>query len=225
MSKLDKKEAQTDLASEKTRAEEVQDPSKAEREAILSLPQPSKEDITSRHVYLGPTTKKYTLLLDLDQTLVCAQELPVEDEDPLTIIYVRPYAVELLEKLDSLYDIVVFTAAEEAYAREAVGLLDTTGKVIHKLVSRKFCVPTLGGHLAKDLRIFADRCLSQMLLVDDNLWSFAFQLDNGIPVAPYYCQENDAVLLSLIQYLENLYTAQNIIQANREYFNLRVSLL
>ena len=41
-----------------------------ELDSIRDCPRPNPEDVTARLVYLGPQTKKYTLLLDLDETLV-----------------------------------------------------------------------------------------------------------------------------------------------------------
>ena len=38
----------------------------------------------------------------------------------------------------------------------------------------------------KDLRIIANRSLKDMVIVDNAVYSFAFQLDNGIPIVPFY---------------------------------------
>lgn len=52
---------------------------------------------------------KYTLVLDLDETLV---HYVVEDEDSAYIL-IRPGAENFLEELYKLYEIVIFTAATQ----------------------------------------------------------------------------------------------------------------
>lgn len=42
----------------------------------------------------------------------------------------------------------------------------------------------------KDLRII-NRNLSEVVLVDNAAYSYAFQLENGIPILPYYEGAND----------------------------------
>lgn len=42
----------------------------------------------------------------------------------------------------------------------------------------------------KDLRII-NRNLSEVVLVDNAAYSYAFQLENGIPILPYYEGTND----------------------------------
>lgn len=56
---------------------------------------------------------------------------------------------------------------------------------------------TTGGMFTKDLRIFADRSLDQLVLVDNAAYSYAWQVDNGIPVIPYYDNKDDKELQQL----------------------------
>jgi CTD small phosphatase-like protein 2 len=43
----------------------------------------------------------------------------------------------------------------------------------------------------KDLRIFSNRDISKIVLVDNAAHSFYFQLANGIPIVPYYFNKKD----------------------------------
>lgn len=36
------------------------------------------------------------------------------------------------------------------------------------------------------MRIFKDRSLEDILIVDNNIYSFAFQMSNGIPILPFF---------------------------------------
>lgn len=42
----------------------------------------------------------------------------------------------------------------------------------------------------KDLRVM-NRNLSDLVLIDNAAYSYAYQLDNGIPIIPYYEGKND----------------------------------
>ena len=52
----------------------------------------------------------------------------------------------------------------------------------------------------KDLRII-DRDPSKMVLVDNAAYSYVFQLENGIPILPYYQGVHDFELKALELYL------------------------
>ena len=41
------------------------------------------------------------------------------------------------------------------------------------------------GIYVKDLRIIRDRNLSDVILVDNSIISFAFNLDNGVPISAF----------------------------------------
>ncbi len=43
----------------------------------------------------------------------------------------------------------------------------------------------------KDLRVIGNRNLSDVLLVDNAAYSYGFQIENGIPIIPYYDNKND----------------------------------
>lgn len=53
----------------------------------------------------------------------------------------------------------------------------------------------------KDLRVFQNWDLQDVILVDNAVYSFGFQLDNGIPIFPYIQGKDDLQLLYLKEYL------------------------
>lgn len=59
----------------------------------------------------------YTLVLDLDETLVHYDQI-------LKQFRVRPYAREFLKRMAFLFEVVVFTAAQEDYANFILDQLD-----------------------------------------------------------------------------------------------------
>jgi CTD small phosphatase-like protein 2 len=56
--------------------------------------------------------------------------------------------------------------------------------------------------------------------VDNAAYSFAYQIDNGVPIISWYSDLNDKELFNLIEYLGALSTFQDIRVANRRMFHL-----
>eukprot|EP01022_Parablepharisma_sp_SALTPOND_P012429 TRINITY_DN1596_c0_g1_i1.p2 TRINITY_DN1596_c0_g1~~TRINITY_DN1596_c0_g1_i1.p2 ORF type:complete len:262 (+),score=30.64 TRINITY_DN1596_c0_g1_i1:3260-4045(+) len=188
-------------------------PYEFELQIIRKLPPAKPEDILARQVFLGKKTKKYTLLFDLDETLVCSRS-PFCKGPGLTIL-VRPLVAKLLKALSPLYELVVFTAASEDYAQKAIRCLDPEKQYFKKVLTNQHCLPTAGGQYIKDLRIIADRRLDEMLIIDNSVISFAYQLDNGVPIDPYIGDKEDKELGFLTTYLLQLYRVDNIVEANK----------
>jgi len=49
----------------------------------------------------------------------------------------------------------------------------------------------------KPLEIFKDRLIQNMVIVDNHLYSFGYDIDNGIPIIPFYndCEDDQLVRL------------------------------
>lgn len=73
----------------------------------------------------------------------------------------------------------------------------------------------------KDLRIIQNREMCDVVIVDNAVYSFGFQLDNGIPIIPYYDDPEDEELYHLIPYLEILAEGDDVRIKNKEAFQLR----
>jgi CTD small phosphatase-like protein 2 len=74
-----------------------------------------------------------------------------------------------------------------------------------------------GVHI-KDLRIIKNRNLKDVVIVDNAVYSFGFQLDNGIPILPFYDDKNDEEMLHLVYYLKCLSQFQDIREQNKKAF-------
>lgn len=169
-------------------------------------------------VYLPPPddpTKSKVVVFDLDETLVhCIEDFdPNEVDHVLTIEFpnnelvdaglnVRPYAIECLKEANKYFQVVVFTASHWWYADAVLDFIDPDNELIQYRMYRDQCVQTPQGIYIKDLRMIANRDLKDVLLVDNASYSFGYQLDNGIPIIPFYNDKNDKELLHLIQYLK-----------------------
>lgn len=70
---------------------------------------------------------------------------------------------------------------------------------------RNDCVKVNESYI-KDLELFLDRDKKDMIIVDNSIVSFAFDLDNGVPINSFYgMEENDSELLFLYSFLEEAF--------------------
>jgi len=175
---------------------------------------------------------KKTLVFDMDETLIhCNESLDMPADVILPILFpngevveaginIRPYAIEILRELGKYYEIMVFTASHSCYANVVLDFLDPHEELIHHRLFRESCVVTDEGLHIKDLRVIGNRNLEDMILIDNAAYSFGFQVENGIPIIPFYDNKADLELKHLIPYLKSLATAKNFIEANKQTFKL-----
>lgn len=63
----------------------------------------------------------------------------------------------------------------------------------------------------KDLSIFSgDITVDDIVIVDNNIYSFAFNLENGIPILNYMGDKKDDQLIKIAEYLRHLKDAKNL---------------
>jgi len=73
----------------------------------------------------------------------------------------------------------------------------------------------------KDLDVFLDREKENIVIVDNSIMSFAFDLDNGVPIQSFMGnEEEDKELLFLISFLEEAFYTQDVRPSIREAFKL-----
>jgi CTD small phosphatase-like protein 2 len=64
--------------------------------------------------------------------------------------------------------------------------------------------------------------MEDIVIVDNAVYSFGFQLENGIPIIPFYDDKEDEELLHLTQYLECLSkSGGDVRNHNRKAFQLK----
>jgi len=62
----------------------------------------------------------------------------------------------------------------------------------------------------KDLSIISDRDLKDVVIVDNSIVSFAYNLSNGIPIASFTGQQKDEELLFMVSFLEEIYSVVDV---------------
>lgn len=77
------------------------------------------------------------------------------------------------------------------------------------------------GIFVKDLCIFKGIDLKDMLIVDNYVYSFAFHLENGIPIVPFFGEKEDAEMIKLIRYLQHISGKDDLRVPNERVFQLK----
>ncbi len=135
-------------------------------------------------------------------------------------VNIRPHAVECLTQLAKHFELIIFTASHKFYAEKVVELLDPEKRLFAHTLFRENCIQTDNGLYIKDLRVL-NRDLRSTVIADNNVLSFAFQLDNGIPVIPFYDEKEDCIMLKITDYLMSLKDADDVRTVNRATFSLQ----
>ncbi|MCP3682592.1 MAG: HAD family hydrolase [bacterium] len=176
---------------------------------------------------------KKLAVFDLDETLVhckktdikfadVALDIKLESGKVIKVgINIRPHIIESLQKIqESKYDIICYTASQSQYADVVLDFIEKEHKIFSKRLYRQNCIKTKMGKestYVKDLRIFHQVDLRDIIIIDNSALSFATHLDNGIPILPFYDNKNDNELLILANYLKEIANAEDIRQVNKKF--------
>ncbi|KAL5717585.1 hypothetical protein ACHQM5_010567 [Ranunculus cassubicifolius] len=200
---------------------------------IKNLPDLSSVVPTFRPLLLPKQTRscpRTTLVLDLDETLVHSTLDPCENADftfPVNFnlmkhtVYVRcrPHLMDFMERVASLFEIIIFTASQSIYAEQLLNVLDPKRRIFRHRVYRDSCVFVEGNYL-KDLSVLG-RDLSKVIIIDNSPQAFGFQVDNGIPIESWFDDKSDKELMLLLPFLESLIGVEDVRPLIAKKFNLR----
>lgn len=134
-------------------------------------------------------------------------------------INVRPHLIKMIQQASKNFQVITFTASDRSYADAILDRLDPNRELIQLRLYRDHCIQTPFGYL-KDLRIIKNRNLRDMVLVDNSVFSFAFQVNNGIPILPYYHGQQDEELIHLLYYLDCIVELDDVRPHNEQAFGL-----
>ena len=74
------------------------------------------------------------------------------------------------------------------------------------------------GFFVKDLRIFKGIDLKDVLIIDNYVYSFAFHLENGIPVVPYFGEKDDHEMIKVMKYIKSISDKDDLRVPNNKVF-------
>ena len=188
---------------------------------------------------------KKIALFDLDETIVhCIGEINMNNIESLSLqsdarikvclpggkrevtigINIRPHWEEALSKIKEKYHIVAFTASHESYADSVLNYLDPDKKYFEYRLYRCHCVLCVMSEMKfyiKDLKILEDNYdLKDVVIIDNSVLSFAYHLDNGIPISPFYDSKEDTELLEIADFLVKYADENDIRDKLKEKYKL-----
>jgi len=204
-------------------------------EKIREIQKNLKYDIPPISSLIFNSNKKL-LILDIDETLVHSDldfslnqnktkydailHFDSEEEKNIPVpLIVRPGTKKFLDYAEQEFDLVVFTASEQQYADVVIDYLEKDKKYFKKRFYRNHCVFIEPGLYIKDLRIFSGiKKLEDIIILDNSLFSFANQLNNGILITSFFSDLNDTFLENVKCYLDYLKNEKDIRIVNKKSF-------
>lgn len=156
------------------------------------------------------TTEKKILFLDLDETVIHTESVNNKKDVTLTLmqmkVKIRPHTTEFLKHCSNSWNIVVYTASNRQYAEMMVDKIDPKALYIHNILSREHCL-VYGMRFLKDFRMIVNSSIkvANILMLDNRLASFGFNIHNGMPMLPYTgTQDDDTELKYVLPVLDYL---------------------
>ena len=185
----------------------------------------------------NPNKRKKLAVFDLDETLIHGIVNTQKYENKENIISIvlpskkvakigvniRPHWEEAIIRISKIYNIVIYTASHASYADSVLNFIDPENKYFYNRLYRSNCIDIKynGTDIyIKDLNIFEGYDLKDILIVDNSVLAFAFHLDNGIPILPYYDAKNDFELLFCAYYFESIFEYDDLREVNKKFMKL-----
>ena len=165
------------------------------------LPQPDPPFLPLKDIN---DKREYTLVLDLDETLVHYFE---NNEEENAYVKVRMGAEKFIKILSEYCEIVIFTASTQDYANIVIDGLDCSENISYRLYRQHTNV--INGYNIKDLSKLG-RDISKMIIVDNIEENYNLQPDNGLNIIDFEGDENDNELNFLLEDLLEIVKEKNV---------------
>ena len=138
--------------------------------------------------------KKYSLILDLDETLVHFKMNP--DNKSEGVLKVRPGVMEFLDAVDKYYELIIFTCATQDYANLLIDAIEENKIYFEHRLYRQHTV-IIDNDFVKDLTRIG-RPLDKIAIVDNMPQNFRLQKENGINIKAFWGEDiYDTALINL----------------------------
>ena len=165
--------------------------------------------------------KKEKNIEDSDSTSCCLSEVE-EDEVHSVGIFIRKGVKHFLEEVNKYFEVGIFTASVKEYADAVISFLDPENKLIKFRLYRNNCINYNDAFTVKDLRIFKNVDLKKIVLLDNSMYSFAAQINNGILINSFINDKEDNELFNALNYLVNfILPAKDVREVNEQFYNFR----
>ena len=139
-----------------------------------------------------PTNKKYTLVLDLDNTLISHNNRNNND-----VCNLRPGLLSFLNVLKPLYELISYTNESKEYSEQLLKEIESSRKYFDYNLYKEHNV-LIDNNFVKDISKIG-RDMKKIIIVDKNYENIKSTPQNGILIKPYFGEssQNDTVLFEL----------------------------
>ena len=144
------------------------------------------------------SNKKFTIVLDLDETLICF--IPNPNEESKGILRFRPGLFDFLREIKEKYEVIVFTSATKDYADPIENAIEQNNKYFDARLYRHHTI-IYENEFVKDIKRIG-RPLDKIVIVDNMPQNFRLQKENGIMIKAFWGDDvYDNALISLKEIL------------------------
>ena len=144
--------------------------------------------------------KKFTLVLDLDETLVSFKICPEKNK---RLLRLRPGLLEFLEEMKKKYELILFTSATNEYADPLIAEIEKDKKYFDYKLYRQHTI-IYNNEIVKDISKIG-RPLDKIIIVDNLVQNFRLQKENGIMIKAFWGEDNyDNALIELKDILNKI---------------------
>ena len=151
------------------------------------------------------TKYKYTLVLDLDETLVHC------DRKSFTgfLLLLRPGLFQFLHRMKDICELIIFSFGTSNYIDSIIKVIERKEKFFEYILDRNHGIYE-NGDCVKNLDIL-NRDLKNVIIIDDTYKYFKLHKENGICIKPFYGDvENDKNTLTVLgNILEKIFNDAN----------------
>ena len=155
--------------------------------------------------------KKFSLVLDLDETLVSFKVCPEKNKGLLRL---RPGLIEFLEEMKKNFELIIFTSATNEYADPLLKAIEKDKKYFDYKLYRQHTI-IYNNEIVKDISKIG-RPLDKVIIVDNLIQNFRLQKENGIMIKAFWGEDNnDTALIELKDILNKII---------REFTDVRIGI-
>ena len=147
------------------------------------------------------SNKPYTLVLDLDETLIHFKSNPNNESSGK--IMIRPFLYDFLKSIKKDFELIIFTAATQDYADPIINAIEKDEKYFDYRLYR-IHTTIIDNDFVKDLSKLG-RDLNKTIIVDNMKQNYKNQPNNGITIRPFWGKDvEDTALVDLLEILKNI---------------------
>ena len=161
------------------------------------------------------SNKPYTLVLDLDETLIHFKSNPNNESSGK--IMIRPFLYDFLKNIKKDFELIIFTAATQDYADPIINAIEKDEKYFDYRLYR-IHTTIIDNDFVKDLSKLG-RDLNRTIIVDNMKQNYKNQPNNGITIRPFWGKDaEDTALVDLLDILKKIADKRMDVVNGLKYF-------